>query len=51
LGSGNPDHRVNRLDVLRNREEMSRRPKQTEEQDMIVGSWPSKVSSEIHISG
>jgi hypothetical protein len=36
LVSGNLDHRVSRPDVLH---------------DMMVGSWPCKVSSEIHING
>jgi hypothetical protein len=51
LGLGNPDHRVNRFDVLRDGEESSRRPEQTEEHIVMVGSWPCKVSSEIHING
>jgi hypothetical protein len=50
-GSGNPDHRVNRPDVLRDGEESSRRPKQTEEHIVMVGSWPYKLSSEIRING
>jgi hypothetical protein len=50
-GSGNPDRRVNRPDVLRNEGGSSRRPEQTEEHIMMVGSWPCKVSSEIHING
>jgi hypothetical protein len=37
--------------VLRNGEESSRRPEQTEEHIMMVGLWPCKVSSEIHING
>jgi hypothetical protein len=37
LGSGNPYHRVNRPDVLRDGEESSRRPKQTEEHVVMVG--------------
>jgi hypothetical protein len=49
-GSGNPDRRVNRPDVLRNGEESSRRPEQTEEHVMMVWSWPCKVSYEIHIN-
>jgi hypothetical protein len=50
-GSGNPDCCVNRLDVLRDGEESSRRPEQAEEHIVMVGSWPCKVSSEIHING
>jgi hypothetical protein len=49
--SDNPDHRVNRPNVLRDREESSQRMEQTEEHIMTVGSWPRKVSSEIHIDG
>jgi hypothetical protein len=47
-GSGNPDRRVNRPDVLRDEGGLSRRPQQTEEYVMMVGSWPCKVSSKIH---
>jgi hypothetical protein len=50
-GMSNPDRRVNHPDVLRNGEESSRRPKQTEEQVVMVGSWPCRVSSKIHING
>jgi hypothetical protein len=50
-GSGKPDRRVDRPDVLHDREESSRRPKETEEHIMMVGSWPYKVSSEVHING
>jgi hypothetical protein len=50
-GWGNPDHRVNHPDVLHDREESSQRPEQTEEHIMMVGSWPCKVSTEIHING
>jgi hypothetical protein len=50
-GSGNPDHRVNCPDVLRDGEESSRRMEQTEEHIVMVGSWPCKVSSKIHIIG
>jgi hypothetical protein len=49
--SGNPDCRVNHPDVLRDREESSRRPEQTEEHVVMVGLWTRKVSSEIHING
>jgi hypothetical protein len=37
--------------VLRNGEELSWRPEQTEEHVVMLGSWPCKVSSEIHING
>jgi hypothetical protein len=48
---GNLDHCVNHLDVLCDGEESSRWPEQTEEHAVMVGSWPCKVSSEIHING
>jgi hypothetical protein len=50
-GSGNPDCRVNHPDVLRDGEESSRRPEQTKEHFMMVGSWQCKVLSEVHING
>jgi hypothetical protein len=50
-GSGNPDCHVNRPDVLHDREELSRRLEQTEEHVMMVGSWPCKLSSEMHTNG
>jgi hypothetical protein len=50
-GSSNPDRRVNHLDVLRNGEESSRRPKQTKEHVAMVGSWPCRVSSKIDVNG
>jgi hypothetical protein len=50
-GSGNSDRRVNHPDVLCDGEESSRRPEQTEEHIVMVGSWPCEVSSEIHING
>jgi hypothetical protein len=37
--------------MLRDGEESSRRLEQTEEHVVLVGSWPCKVSSEIHING
>jgi hypothetical protein len=49
--SGSSDRRVNRPDVLRDGEESSRRSEQTEEHVLMVGSWPCKVSSEVHING
>jgi hypothetical protein len=48
--SSNLDCHVNRPDVLHDGE-LSRRPDQTEEHVMMVGAWPCKVSSEIHING
>jgi hypothetical protein len=50
-GSGNPDHGVNYLDVLRDREESSQRPEWTEEHVVMVGSWPCKVLCKVHING
>jgi hypothetical protein len=50
-GSCNPDRRINRPDVLHGEGGSSRRPEQTEEYVMMVGSWPCKVSSEIQING
>jgi hypothetical protein len=50
-GSGKPDRRVDRPDVLHNKGGSSRRPEQTEEHVVMLGSWPCKVSSEIHING
>jgi hypothetical protein len=50
-GSGNPDHRVDRPDVLHDVEESSRSLEQTTEHVVVVGSCPCKVSSEIHITG
>jgi hypothetical protein len=50
-GSGNPDRCVNRPDVMRNGGGSSRRPEQTKEHVVMVGSWPCKVSFEIHING
>jgi hypothetical protein len=50
-GSGNPNCCVNHPDVLDDGEESSRRLEQTKEHVMMVGSWPCRVSSEIHING
>jgi hypothetical protein len=50
-GSGNLDRRVNRPDVLCGGKESSQRLKQTKEHIVMVGLWPCKVSSEVHISG
>jgi hypothetical protein len=49
--SGNPDRRVNHPDVLCNEGGSSRRSEQTGKHVMMVGSWPCKVSFEIHING
>jgi hypothetical protein len=49
--SGNPDHRVNHPNVVHDREESSRRPEQTMEHVVMVGSWLCKVSFEVHING
>jgi hypothetical protein len=50
-GLDNPDRRVNHPDVLHGGEESSRRLEQSEEHIVMVGSWPWKVLSEIHING
>jgi hypothetical protein len=50
-GLGNPDRRINRPDVLHNKGGSSRRPEQTEEHIVMVGSCPCKVLFEIHING
>jgi hypothetical protein len=50
-GLDNLDSRVNYPDLLRDGEELSQRPEQTEEHVVMVGSWPCKVSSGIHING
>jgi hypothetical protein len=52
VGSDNPDRRVNRANVLHGGEGPSSRKKElTEEHVMMVGSWPCRVSFEIHING
>jgi hypothetical protein len=50
-GLGNADRRVNHPDVLCDREESSQRLKQIEEHIVMVGWWPCKVSSNVHING
>jgi hypothetical protein len=50
-GSGKLDCRSNHPDVLHNGEGPSRRPEQTKEHVMMVGSWAWRVSSEIRIGG
>jgi hypothetical protein len=50
-GSSILDRHVNRPDVPRGEGGSSRRPKQTEEHIVMVGSWSCKVSSKIHING
>jgi hypothetical protein len=50
-GSGNPGHRINCLDVLCDGEEPSHEQEQVGKHIMMVGSWLSMVSSEVHING
>jgi hypothetical protein len=50
LGSGNPDCRVSRLDVLHDREGLSWEEEQIKKHVMMVGSWSCMVSSEVHIN-
>jgi hypothetical protein len=47
---GNPDRHVNRPDVLHDEGGSSQRLEQTDEHIVMVGSWPCKVSSKIHIN-
>jgi hypothetical protein len=50
--SDNPDRRVKHANMLHGGEgPSSRKQEQTEEHVMMVGSWPCRVSSEIHING
>jgi hypothetical protein len=49
--SGNPDHRVNRPDVLRKREEPSWEQEQVKKHVVMVGSWLCMMSSKVHING
>jgi hypothetical protein len=52
VGSDNPDRRVNRANMLHGGEgPSSRKQEQTKEHVVMVGSWPCRVSSEIHING
>jgi hypothetical protein len=51
MGSGNLDRCVNHPDVLRDEGGLSQRPEQIKEHVVMVGSWPCKVLSEIHING
>jgi hypothetical protein len=52
VGSDNPGRWVNRANVLHGGEgPSSHKKEQTEEDVMMVGSWPCRVSSEIHING
>jgi hypothetical protein len=52
VGSDNPGRWVNRANVLHGGEgPSSHKKEQTEEHVMMVGSWPYRVSSEIHING
>jgi hypothetical protein len=50
-GSGNPDHCVNRPDVLRKEDEPLREKEQVKKHVMMMGSWPCTVSSMVHING
>jgi hypothetical protein len=50
-GSSNPYHCVNHPNVLHDEGGSSRRPEQTEEHIVMLGSWPFNVSSEIHVNG
>jgi hypothetical protein len=50
--SGNSDRHVTHADVLHGVEgSSSRKQEQTEEHVMMIGSWPCRVSSEVHING
>jgi hypothetical protein len=52
VGLDNPDRWVNHANVLHGGEgPSSRKQEQTEEHVMMVGLWPCRVSSEIHING
>jgi hypothetical protein len=52
VGSNNPDRWVNHANVLHGGEGPSScKQEQTEEHVVMVGSWPCKVSFEIHING
>jgi hypothetical protein len=52
VGSDNLDRRVNCANVLHSGEgPSSRKQEQTKEHVVMVGSWPCRVSSEIHING
>jgi hypothetical protein len=50
-GSGNLNHRVNYPDVLCDVEKLSWALKQVKKHIVMVGSWSSMVSSELHING
>jgi hypothetical protein len=52
IGSDNPNRQVNCANMLHGGEgSLSRKKERTEEHVMMVGSWPCRVSSEIHING
>jgi hypothetical protein len=51
-GSGNPDRRITHADVLHGGERSSsQKQEHTKDHIMMVGSWPCRVSSEVHING
>jgi hypothetical protein len=51
-GSGNPDWCVTRANVLHGGEGSSSwKQEQIKEHVVMVGSWPCRVSSEVHING
>jgi hypothetical protein len=52
IGSDNPNRQVNCANMLHGGEgPLSRKKERNEKQVMMVGSWPCRVSSEIHING
>jgi hypothetical protein len=52
IGSDNPNRQVNYANVLHGGEgPLSHKKERTEEHVMMVGSWPCRVSFEIHING
>jgi hypothetical protein len=52
LGSGNPDRHVTHADLLHYGEGSSSwKQEHTEEHVVMVGSWPCRVLSEVHING
>jgi hypothetical protein len=51
-GSGNPNRCITHVDVLHGGERSStQKQEQTDKHVMMVGSWPCRVSSEVHING
>jgi hypothetical protein len=49
-GSGNPGHRINRPDMMRDGEEPSWEQEKVKKHIVMVGSLPCMVSSEVHIN-